>query len=56
LFTSFRYPWTEQDEGALARRGKPRAKTIPVNRPEHLKKGFYVFLELGFEKRQGGLV
>ena len=29
LFTSFRYPRTE---GALARRDKPRAKTIPVNR------------------------
>ena len=34
LFTSFRYSQTEQDEGALARRDKPHAKTIPVNRRE----------------------
>ena len=32
----FRYSQTEQNKGALAREDKPRAKTIPVNRREHL--------------------
>jgi len=32
----FRYSRTEQNEGALAREDKPRAKTIPMNRREHL--------------------
>ena len=36
LFTSFRYSQTEQDEGALARKDKPRVKTISVNRPEQI--------------------
>ena len=36
LFTSIRYSQTEQDEGALAREDRPRAKTIPVSRTEHL--------------------
>ena len=27
----FRYSQTEQNEGALAREDKPRAKTVPVN-------------------------
>jgi len=32
----FRYSQTEQNEGALARKDKPRAKTVPVNRREHI--------------------
>ena len=32
----FRYSQTEQNEGALAREDKPRAKTIPVNRREQI--------------------
>ena len=38
MFTSFRYSQTKQDEGALAHKEKPRAKTIPVNRPEQQPK------------------
>jgi len=36
LFTSFQVLQTDPNEGVLARKDKPRAKTIPVNRPEHL--------------------
>jgi len=36
LFTLFSGVFDGANEGALARKDKPRAKTIPVNRPEDL--------------------